>query len=139
MKGESDPTGSRRWARQGLSIVSSLACGVLVGASYFAEDVELAVAIITLGSCIAALAGPCAYTASIDMGGRYVTQVFSIMNTAGNIGAAAFPYVAPRLVGYIGSWDAALILFAALFIGAAISWLPINPDREMFPEDRDAE
>lgn len=125
-------TGSRRLARQGLAVASTLGCGILVLAAYFTTSVPLAVAVISLGSFIAAFAGPCAYTVSIDMGGKHVTQVFSIMNMAGNVGAGVFAYIAPRLADWTGSWDATLFLFAGMYIGAGICWLPIDPDRELF-------
>ena len=82
------------------------------------------------GAFCAAFAGPCAYSATIDMGGRHVTMVFSLMNMAGNLGAVAFPILVPYLlnedpdVAGSGNWDLVLFTFA-------VSRLKIPPPLEL--------
>ncbi|MEX0586879.1 MAG: MFS transporter [Pirellulales bacterium] len=118
-------TGSRRLARQGVATASVLACFVLVMAAYFVRDAWWTVALISLGSFCAAISGPCAYTITIDMGGRHVAAVFSVMNMAGSVGSVAFPPVAERIGNLLG-WDEVLILFGGLYLAAAICWLSLN-------------
>jgi ACS family glucarate transporter-like MFS transporter len=89
----------------------------------------LAVLVIAAGSFVASLAGPTAYALTIDMGGRHVAAVFSVMNMSGNLGAVAFPKVVPWLKDLAGSWDLVLYVFAAVYVAAAICWIPFNPTK----------
>lgn len=126
-------TRSRRVARQGLAVVSLFVCAGLTFAAYFIAEAWLAVLCISAGTLFAAAANPCAYAVTIDIGGRHVTTVFSIMNMTGNIGAVVFPIFVPWLVALTGSWDLVLFVFAGIFLAAALCWLGFNPDRPILP------
>ncbi len=91
-------TGSRRLSRQGVAAAAMLACCVLILIAYPIANPWLAVLLISAGSFCAAFGGPCAYTTTIDMGGKHVTMVFSLMNMAGNFGAFVFPIIVPWLL-----------------------------------------
>ena len=126
-------SGSRRVGRQGFAAVSLLASACLIVAAYFVEDVWLAVMVISLGSFCASLAGPSAYAITIDMGGKHVATVFSLMNMSGNFAAAGIPLLLPRLQKLTGSWDFVLFLFAGIYLAAAICWLLFD-SRKMIGE-----
>ncbi|MBS0263065.1 MAG: MFS transporter [Planctomycetes bacterium] len=131
-------TGSRRFSRQGLAVISQWVCAGFVLIAYTVDDAVGAVLIISVGSFCAAVGGPIAYAITIDMGGRHVRSVFSLMNMFGNIGALVFPLIVPVLVGQDPrpeDWDLVLPVFAALFGLAGLAWLGFNPDRSIFPED----
>ena len=125
-------TGSRAWARKGVAALSQMACALLVLLAYFAHDPGTAVLIISIGSFFAAMGGPPAYTITMDMGGRHVATVFSIMNMSGNLGAVIFPLVAALFQEATGSWNSVLLLSGAMYIGAAASWLLLNPAGTIF-------
>ena len=114
-----------------------VACGLLVLLAYTIANVQLSVAVIALGSLFAGIAGPCAYALTIDLGGRHVAPVFSMMNMWGNIGAMVFPKVVPLLIveGRAETWDRVLFLFAGIYFAAAVSWMFLNPTRPVVPED----
>jgi hypothetical protein len=105
-----------------------LLCAVFVFFAYFIADPLLAVVAISLGTFCAAIGGPCAYTVTIDMGGGQTAVLFATMNMVGNLGAFAFIRMVPEITGYL-SWNAVLALFGALYLGAALFWLLINPRR----------
>ena len=125
-------TGSRSLSRRWLAACSMLICGVIVVAAYPIKGAVLAVVVISAGSFCAALAGPSGYSITIDMGGRHVAPVFSLMNTAGTLGSAAFPIVVPWIVRQTGSWDAALFLFAGSYLATAVCWLMLDPAGTVF-------
>jgi MFS family permease len=127
-------TGSLRWARQGVAVASLTACAILVFAALGVKGASLAVVLIALGAFFAAVAGPCAYTITIDMGGRHVPTVFSTMNMMGSVGAAAFPPVAALLRVRTGSWDLVLLGFGFLYVAAAIFWLLLRPKGTIFDQ-----
>jgi len=137
-------TGSRRLSRQGLAVASLLLCALLTLASYWVPsrpeqalaDAVLAVLVISAGAFCASLAGPAAYAVTIDLGGTHVAPVFSVMNMVGNVGAILFPFLAPRLVSWSGSWDLVLFVFAGLYVTAAVCWLFLNTDRPIISGER---
>jgi ACS family glucarate transporter-like MFS transporter len=122
-------TGSRRLARQGVSVVSMVSCAVFILLARPVADPWAAVLLITAGSFCSSFAGPCAYAVSIDMGGRNVALVFATMNMAGNLGAMLLPLAVPLLVGPGRNWDLVLLSFAGLYLAAAACWLALNPRR----------
>lgn len=130
-------TGSRRISRKWLAAISLSLCAVCILAARPIAEAWTAVLIISVGSLFASCAGPCAYTITIDMGGRHVATVFSVMNMAGNVGAWMFPVMVPWLVG-TGStevtedWDRVLFLFAGMYAAAAVCWLLLNPEGTVY-------
>lgn len=126
-------TNSRRLSRQGVAVPSMAGCAALIFAAYFTDDAVTAVMLITAGSFCAALAGPCAYTITIDMGGRHVSTVFATMNMTGNIGAALCPVVVAKFVKLTGDkWEPVLLFFAAVYLAAALCWAGLNPRGTVF-------
>ena len=121
-------TGSRRIARQGMGAVCLFTCALLIFWAMFIGDTLAAVLVISLGSFFAAMAGPCAYTITIDMGGAQVPTVNATMNMMGNLGAWAFPIVVPWLLKQFGSWDAVLVVFGGCYVAGALFWLLLKPE-----------
>ncbi len=116
------------------SMVGSAAlgsCGLLILASWFVRDVNLAVLLMAAGSVCAALAGPCAFSATIDVGGQHVPQVFGTMNMAGNIAAALCPVAVATIFSWTTNWNLVLLLFAALYGCGALCWLFIDPSKKI--------
>jgi MFS family permease len=120
-------TGSLRLSRQGLAVISILLCAATFFAAYPINNVWLSVGVISFGSFCVTFAGACAYTITIDMGGRHISVVFSIMNMAGNLGAAAFPLVVPLLVEAAG-WRSVLLLVGGIYIASAACWMLLRPE-----------
>ena len=120
-------TGSRRMARQGVAFASMILCALLILAAYFVQDVLPAVLLISLGSFCAAFAGPCAYTITIDLGGRHVTMVFSFMNMCGNIAAVLLPVLLPYVPNQF-----VLFGFGGVYVAAAVCWVSFDAEKEIF-------
>ncbi|HKQ38569.1 MAG TPA: MFS transporter, partial [Verrucomicrobiae bacterium] len=125
-------TGSLRLARQALGGCSLGLCAVLTLSAYFFADALAAVLIISAGSFFAAMAGPCGYTITIDMGGEHVPTVNSVMNMCGNIGAMLFPLAVPWLLRESGSWNVVLLSFGGLYVAAALCWWGLRPEGNVF-------
>lgn len=123
-------TGSLRLARQGVSVASMVIATALIGVAYPIQDARLAVLVLSVGAFAAALAGPCAYALTMDLGKQNTPQVFGIMNTSGAVGSIVFPVFVPQLVAWTGSWDAVLGFFAAIHLAAGACWLLFDADRE---------
>ena len=127
-------TGSRRLARQFVAAASLALCAVFTWIGALFADAHAAVLIISLGSFFAALAGPCGYTITIDMGGQHVPTVNSVMNMCGNFGAMLLPLVVPWLLQATGSWNAVLFGFGGLYVAAALCWCCLKPEGTVFAQ-----
>ncbi|MBX7168862.1 MAG: MFS transporter, partial [Pirellulales bacterium] len=125
-------TGSRDWARKWLSVASMLGCAGCIVVAIFLSSAYAAVAAIGVGAFVGAIGAPCSYAITIDMGGRHVPMVFSVMNMAGNVGAIGFPVAVPYVLQATGSWVAVLWLFAAMYVAAGLCWLVIDTRGTVF-------
>src|ERR1019366_4146531 len=128
-------TGLRRLSRQGIAMVGMTLAGGLVGVSYFIGDNGIAVTIFALSAFIASLGGVSGYTVAIEFGGTRIGVVFSLMNSAGNLGGAIVNFVAGSLTQYTENWDAALFLIACVFDVDAVCWALLNPHGPLFGDD----
>lgn len=128
-------TGSRRLSRQGIAVAGMTACAALIVCAYFVANTTLAVAVISAGAFCGTFGGVSGYTVAMDLGGRRVATVFSVMNMCGNFGAALFPLVIGWLVQRTGNWDLVLFIFAGIFAVDAVCWALLNPKGPLFPSD----
>ncbi len=134
-------TGSRRWARQGFSVINLLACAGLFALASQVESIHLAVLLIGAACLAMALGGVSAFAITMDMGGAHVAIVFSIMNMAGSVGSAVFPKYVGWLLEKTHDWSHVLISIALIYLAAAICWSLLNPNGSVFdvkPNDRGA-
>ncbi len=123
-------TRNLRFSRSGVGASCLFLCAALILCAWFVQGVALAVALLTLGAFFAALAGPCALTATIDIGGDHVPQVFGLMNMTGNFAAAATPILVGWLFEQTANWNLVLLLFAAVYLIGAASWAWVDPTRK---------
>ncbi len=121
-------TGSRDLARRWMSMISLFTCAGLIFWALVLEEALPAVLVISAGSFFAALASPCAYAMTIDMGGRNVATVSATVNMMGNLGAWSFPIMVPWLLTRFGNWDAVLVVFGSLYVVGALFWLFLKPE-----------
>jgi MFS transporter, ACS family, D-galactonate transporter len=139
-------TRSLALARKGLAGGCLTLCAGLVYSAFFVADPTMAVLVISLGAFLAAVGGPCAYTVTMDMGGKNVASLFSTMNMIGNFGAGLMPMIVPPFKKWIertpsllercdgNSWNAVLVLFAATYLGAAICWFLLRTRGTVFDQ-----
>jgi ACS family D-galactonate transporter-like MFS transporter len=124
-------TGSLRVSRSGVGAASLGMCAIVILGAWFVESTELAVLLLAIGAFCSAFAGPCAFAATIDIGGPRVPQVAGMMNMSGNLAAAACPVLVGRLFEATENWNLILLLFAGVFLLGAICWLFVNPQRSI--------
>lgn len=131
-------TGRRRLARQGLAVLGMASCAGLICASYFVADARAAIGLLAAGAFLATFGGVSGYTVAIELGGRNVATVFSVMNMCGNLGAALFPTLVGAIVASharagdeAAGWAVALFLCAGIFALDAVCWALLNPKRPL--------
>ncbi|MEX0818782.1 MAG: MFS transporter, partial [Pirellulaceae bacterium] len=139
-------TQSLALARKAVAAGSLTLCAAIVFSAFFVADPTAAVSVISVGAFLAAFAGPCAYTVTMDMGGNHVASLFSTMNMIGNFGAGLMPWVVPRFKTWIeetpsllarcdgNSWNAVLVLFALTYLGSAFCWILLSTTGTVFDQ-----
>lgn len=126
-------TKNLRLSRSGVGAAFLGGCGLLILGAWFVESYVVAVGLLTVGALFAALAGPCAFAATIDIGGTRVPQVFGLMNMCGNLAAAACPILVGMLFSWTSNWNLVLLVFAGVYLAGAVCWLFVNPQRAHLP------
>ena len=122
---------SFRIGRCGVGAVSYvLAAGLMFGGT-IARGPRAAGWLIALGGAASMLSLGPAWATAIDIGGRSSATLSAVMNTAGQVGGILSPIVLAYIVQQFASWSMPLHILSALYLMAAISWLLINPDREV--------
>lgn len=124
-------TKNLRLSRSAVGAAACGMCGLLILASWFFQSPTVVVVLLALGSFFAAVAGPCAYSATIDIGGNRVPQVFGMMNMCGNIAAGVCPIVVGKIFKWTSNWDLVLLLFAGVYFTGALCWAFVNPQRSL--------
>ena len=127
-------TGSRRLSRQGVAIFGLVSSAILLFAAFFTASGTFTMVFITGSAFLAAVAGPCGYTITIDMGGKHVPTVFGAMNMVGNLGAALCPLLVARIVDWTGNWNDPLLLFGTISLLAAGCWGMLDPEGAILEE-----
>lgn len=122
-------SGSKTVSRLAVGSACMLLCGLLVLGAYFVVDALAATVLMALGVFSAAIGGPCALAAVIDVSGDHVPEVTAIMNSAGNLAVAATPVAVGVFFEWTEDWNLVLWGFAGIYIAAAASWLLVDVER----------
>ena len=70
---------------------------------------------------------PGAWTACMDVGGKYVGTLAGTMNMMGNLGGFVSPIVIGYIVQYTKNWTLTFYVTAAVYLVGAIFWLLMDP------------
>jgi len=139
-------TGSLKLARQGLSAGFLILSTGFIVASILVVEPLTAVVVLSMGVFFAGVAAPCSYAVTIDLGGRHVALLFSMMNMIGNFGAGWLPWFVPRLRDWVdqspawveafggSSWNAVLLMIGLLNLLGAVAWILLRSDTDVLQQ-----
>ena len=69
-----------------------------------------------------------------DIGGRFSGSISGFMNMGGQFGGAVTSFLTPYIAQQFG-WTASFLVAAALSVVGSLSWLLVNPDRPVGPDE----
>lgn len=128
-------TGSKWISRSGTAIVALALSGVLTMASAWTASAAQLSVVIALGALFSGLGSPAAWAATIDIGGRHTAVVMGTMNMAGGLAGVVLPVLLGSWFQQIresdGNWDLVIYLHAGFYFAGALSWLLVDPNREL--------
>ena len=128
-------TGSRWLSRTGTAIVALTISGLLTMASAWTSSASQLAIVIAAGALFSGIGSPAAWAATIDIGGRHTAVVMGVMNMAGCLAGVILPTLLGSWFNQIreagGDWNMVIYLHAAFYFIGALSWLAVNPNREI--------
>ncbi len=121
-------TGSKRKSRNGVAITTAaIGVGFFILAWLTSAGPYAAIALLFLAAVLVSGGNPCAYSVTIDIGGRHMAVVFGAMNMLGNFGAALFPIILPLWTGEFG-WLSVPLLMSFLYFLGVFCWCFVDPN-----------
>lgn len=115
---------TRRW----LSVIGLLSASVALLAFTRTADPTRAMVILGIAGFFGDFVVPQAWTACMDMGGRYAGTVSGGMNMAAGIAGGCSPLVVGYLLSWTGNWLATFYITAAVYLLGAICWLFLDSE-----------
>lgn len=132
-------TGNKWVSRSLTAAVTMGMCALCTWAAVLVRGDASAILLISLGALLASIAGPCTWAACLDVSGKRSALIFGIMNSIGAAGALLCPITVGYLFDYIktndSNWDYILYLFVFVNFAGAVSWIALNPNVQIFPEN----
>lgn len=130
-------TGSKRWSRNGVAVgTASVGVCFFLSAYFVQQGPYVAIALLFLAAAFSSGANACAYSVTMDIGGRYMAVVFGAMNMAGNLGAFLFPKRLFLPWANEFGWAAAPLLMALLYFMGIVCWCFVNPNGKILEEEK---
>jgi hypothetical protein len=138
-------TGSRRWGRTIIAASGkAVACGLMFVA-IAQQSVAAACWSLFIVKFFADWSPPTVWGTCTDIGGRYSATTFSIVNTAGSVGAAVTPiafgaildaYATPELVDGVEklvarNYAPLFTVVAMMYVASALCWFFINCNQSL--------
>ncbi|MEO6993852.1 MAG: MFS transporter [Lacunisphaera sp.] len=119
--------GSTRKARCGLGVFGLGTGAVLLVLSTRVHNPYVAVGMIAVVSFCNDLTMPGAWTACMDVGGRYVGTLGGAMNMMGNLGGFCSPIIIGYIVQATNNWTLTFYIAAAVYVLGAVFWALMDP------------
>jgi len=120
-------SGDLRWSRKVVSCLGFAGASSFLLLSTRAANPVTAIFTIALASFCNDLVIPCAWTAAMDIGGRFAGTVSGTMNMMGNLAGV----ISPALIGYIlkhtGNWNLTFYISAGIYVMGILCWLSLDP------------
>jgi len=115
------------WARRGTGAAGAFWAATLLVVATWLKNPYLAVTAIALVAFGNDIQMPGAWTACMDVGGRSVATLSGTMNMMGNLGGFLSSVVCGYIVQQTGSWNAAFLVTATLYVFGGLCWLLMDP------------
>jgi sugar phosphate permease len=135
--------GSRRLALRSMGAAGLALAGLLVGSSILADDPRVAVLLCAVGFGCSYIQLAAWWATMGDIGGRHLGALFGLCNMLGIAGGFASQVGLGFFVDFMksheytgrGAWDPAFYVFGGLLLLGATSWLFVDAERPVVPDD----
>jgi nitrate/nitrite transporter NarK len=120
-----------RHARVTLGCLAFLTCACLILASTLAGAPVAKALLLAFALASADFALSACWSVCLDVGATHAGVVTGFMNTFGNLGGLVGPLVFGFMIDRWQSWTFPFYVTAAVYVGGALAWLAIDPQRRI--------
>lgn len=121
-----------RIGRCAVAAVSIFIAGAFIALGSQVASARLASIVLAGGAGALYLSQSSFWSVTADIGGASAGSLSGVMNMGGQIAAAVTTFVTPWLATRF-SWTASFLVAAALCLIGSVSWLVVDPSRELTP------
>jgi MFS transporter, ACS family, glucarate transporter len=101
------------------------------------SDPVLAMLTIATASFCNDLVMPCAWGATMDLGGRFAGTISGTMNSLGNLAGVALPVAIPYILRWAhNDWNVTFYVSAGVYSTGILCWLLLDPVTPLEPPDQ---
>ena len=125
---------SRRAGRCGVAIVGIALTAIFLVFGSTVNSAPLASVILAGGAGALYLSQSSYWAITADIGGRFSGSISGFMNMGCQFGGAVTSFLTPYIALRFG-WTASFLVAAALSLVGSLSWLLVNPDRPVTPNE----
>jgi ACS family glucarate transporter-like MFS transporter len=119
-----------RAGRCGIASGSLMLSAIFVAAGTYAQDARIASIILAGGAGALYLSQSAFWSVSSDIAGRSAGSVSGVMNMGNQIGGAVTASLTPLIAKHFG-WGTSFVVAAALCALGSLTWLAVDPQREL--------
>ena len=119
--------------RCGIAVFGLALSGVFIVLGTQAQDARLASIVLAGGAGALYLSQSSFWSVTADIGGRSAGSVSGVMNMANQTAGAITASLTPLLAKYFG-WNTSFLVAAGLCVVGSLTWLAVNPERQIKAE-----
>jgi len=116
--------------RCGIASASLMLSAIFVAAGTYAQDARIASIILAGGAGALYLSQSAFWSVSSDIAGRSAGSVSGVMNMGNQIGGAVTASLTPLIAKHFG-WGTSFVVAAALCAVGSLTWLLVDPQKEL--------
>jgi ACS family glucarate transporter-like MFS transporter len=122
----------KRRGRCGIAAAGLALAAVFIALALLAQDARLASIVLAGGAGALYLSQSSFWAVTADLAGPGAGAVSGVMNMCNQIGGAVTASLTPVLANHFG-WPASFLVAAALCAVGSLTWLAVDPRRELVP------
>ena len=120
----------KKLGRCGIASASLMLAAIFVAAGTFAQDARVASIILAGGAGALYLSQSAFWSVSSDIAGRSSGSVSGVMNMGNQIGGAVTASLTPLIAKHFG-WGTSFVVAAVLCALGSLTWLMVDPQKEL--------
>ncbi|MDA0834056.1 MAG: MFS transporter [Planctomycetota bacterium] len=128
---------SRRWARSSVGLMGKGTAGILlaVGVFFFLDNMYAMCVLLVVVKIFCDFSLSSTWGTVTDISGKYSATVFAVNNGMASGAMILMSPIIGKIADAYQGWTEVLLLVAGIFVACALTWLMINAERELFPDE----
>ncbi|MEX1229054.1 MAG: MFS transporter [Planctomycetaceae bacterium] len=128
---------SRRWARSGVGLIGKGIAGILlaIGVLLFLDNMYAMCVLLVVVKIFCDFSLSSTWGTVTDISGKYSATVFAVNNGMASGAMIMMSPIIGKIADAYKGWTEVLLLVAGIFVACSLTWLMINSERKLFPDE----